>query len=503
VPIFTKISADSFIHEIRDSGMRYLFVGNPDEMPMAFLHASETVSIVSFWYSGTHAAFDSIMRRGRERDEQSPARFEEMCAAVSPDDLATIIYTSGSTGLPKGVELTQANIVSQIEGCFAVLPPDSGSDVCLSSLPLAHIFERMVSYFYFAAGLPVYFVDDPKKLATYMRELRPTTMTVVPRILEKVASRLWEVAEGTPGPKGVLARAALRHAARRSIDAPSHGPRDALFSRAVYPHMTAAFGGRLRYVICGSASLSPDIARLLINIGMPVFEGYGLTEASPVIAVNVPGGRKVGTVGRLFPGVEARIAEDGEILARGANVMRGYHNNPDATAQVLDGDGWLHTGDKGRIDADGFLCIEGRKKEIFKKSTGEYVPPAPIEAALGRIPFVDTAVIVADNRPYVVALIFPDPQRLPEFKARFGLGDMTDSEFLKSSFLKSKTQEYVTEINSRLHHCERVERFSILDHAANIEAGEITLTQKPRRFVIETQYKDLIEDMYRSIGGWK
>jgi long-chain acyl-CoA synthetase len=499
VPLFTKISVESFVHEIKDSGMRYLFVGNPDEMPMAFEHASGIVKIISFWYSGTHEAFDRLLRRGEELDRGDSGLFDRLCDERSGDDIATIIYTSGSTGLPKGVELTQRNLTSQVEACAEVFPQDPAGDVCLSTLPLAHIFERMVMYFHIAGGLPVFFVDDPKRLEDYLREVRPTIMTVVPRILEKAAARIQEAANGTGGVKGILARAAIRRAGKKPVEAPFRGPLDAIYRRAVYPKMTGALGGRLRLAISGSAKLPDDTARLLINIGVPVFEGYGLTEASPVIAANYIGRRKVGTVGPIFPGVEVEVAEDGEILARGPNIMRGYHNNPQATADVLSPLGWLHTGDIGSLDQEGFLRIEGRKKEIFKKSTGEYVPPLPIEAALDRIPFVDTAMIVADNRAGVVALLFPDPQKLPEFKSRFGLGNMSDAEFLSSDFLKRKTWEYVSAINARLHHCERVERFAILDHPADVEGGEITMTLKPRRFFIEEKYHGIIEEMYRSI----
>ncbi len=502
VPIFTKISPESLVHEIRDSGMKHLFVGNPEEMPMAYEHGAALVDIISVWYSGTHEAFDRLVERGTALDAREPGLFDELVARVSPSDLATIIYTSGSTGLPKGVELTQKSLVSQVKGCRKIFPADCQRDVCLSALPLAHIFERMVMYFYISLGLPVYFVDDPKRLADYMKSIRPTILTVVPRILEKVAAKFEEAARQTAGIKGVIARAAVRRARKKPVDSWA-GPMDRLYRTAVYPHMASALGGRLRFVISGSARLQPDVARLLINVGMPIFEGYGLTEAAPVIAANRIGARRVGTVGQIFPEVEVRISEDGEILARGPNIMRGYHNNPEATAMVLDAEGWLHTGDMGRLDREGYLTIEGRKKEIFKKSTGEYVPPGPVEAGLSRIPWVDNAVIVADNRPYVVALLFPDLQKLADLKAGVGLSEMSMGDFLKSDFLKRKTQEQIASINAHLHHCERVERFTFLDHPAGVESGEITLTQKPRRFVIEEKYRKVIEEMYRSIGGWK
>ncbi len=502
VPLFKRISVESFVHEVRDSGMRYLFVGNPDEMPVAFQHARDLTTLVTFWYSGRHELFEQLLARGRERAGREPGLLEVMCRNVAPSDLATIIYTSGSTGLPKGVELTQANMVSQVHATIQTFPPSQASDICLSVLPPEHIFERMTLYFYLSSGLPVYFVDDPKRIVDYMKDVRPTIMTVVPRILEKLAAAFSHSAQETHGVKGLIARGAVRRASARAVDAP---PRlvDTVFDKLVYARMRDAIGGRFRQVISGAARLSPDICALLINFGVPVYEGYGLTEASPVIAANAPGRRRVGTVGCAFPGVEIRIAGDGEILARGPNVMRGYHNNPNSTAAVLDAEGWLHTGDLGSIDEDGYLKVTGRKKELFKKSTGEYVPPGPIEEALGRIPYVDCAMTVADNRPYVVALLFTDPQKLASFKKSVGLSNLSDGEFLKSKFLLSLTQEMIESINVHLHHTERVERFTIVDHPANVETGELTPTLKLRRFAVEKKYADTIEEMYRSIGGWK
>jgi long-chain acyl-CoA synthetase len=502
VPLFKRISVESFTHEVSDSGMRWLFVGNPNEMPMAFEHARDKTTLVTFWYSGVHEHFERIMKRGRERSLREPGLFESLCRRVAPTDLLTIIYTSGSMGLPKGVELTQANLVSQVRATQRVFPPAAATDIALSVLPPEHIFERMTLYFYIASGIPVYFVDDPKRVSGYMNEVKPTIMTVVPRILEKVAIGLQGAAQETPGAKGLVARAAVARARKRHADAPP-GLRDRLFDALVYARMRHALGGRLRQLISGASRLSPEVATFLINLGIPVYEGYGLTEASPVIAANSPGRRKVGTVGQAFPDVEIRIAADGEILARGPNIMRGYHNNAAASAAAVDAGGWLHTGDLGSLDADGYLAVTGRKKELFKKSTGEYVPPGPIEEALGRIPYVDSALAVADNRAYVVALLFPDPQKLAAFKKSVGLETLSDAELLKSDFLRTYTQDRIDAINAHLHHTERVERFVILDHPASIENGELTPTLKLRRFAVETMYADAIEEMYRSIGGWK
>lgn len=502
VPLFKRISVESFTHEIRDSGMRFLFVGNPDEVPMAFQHAGPGVTLITFWFSGKHPEFERLLERGRAHAAREPGSFEELCRRVRENDLATIIYTSGSTGLPKGVELTQRNLVSQVRACPVLFDADPAVDRCLSALPPEHIFERMVLYFYLASGLPVYFVDDPKRITEYMKKVRPTIMTAVPRILEKVFLGIREKTSVLPGIAGMLARAAVRRAQRRPAGA-RRALLDRVYDRLVYRKLTEALGGSLRFLICGSARLDPEVARLLINIGVPVYEGYGLTEASPVIAANGIGSRKPGTVGKPFPGVEVRIGPDGEILARGPNIMRGYHNEPTATAEVLTPDGWLRTGDLGSIDDEGYLVITGRRKEMFKKSTGEYVPPGPIEQALSRIPWIDNAVVIADGRICVVALLFPDPAGLGRLKESAGLANLDERHFLESSYLRSRTQAEIDGINAHLHHAERVERFAILDHAASPETGELTPTLKKRRFAIEERYAGVIEELYRSVGGWK
>jgi len=499
VPIFNKISPESFSHEVVDSGLKLLFVGDPDEMPMAHERCGGSVRLISFGYSGTHEPFDELVERGDRLAAREPKLYDELIEKLDADGIATIIYTSGSTGLPKGVELTQRALVTQVKDAEERFPRDAETDRCISILPLAHVFERMVTYFHLASGFPIYFADDPKHVGDFLKEIHPSIVTVVPRVLEKVYSGFQSAIHEAPWPRRMIGAAAMRRAERRK----GGSPIDAFYQRRVYSQLKSALGGRLRYVICGSSKLDPKLARFFINIGVPVYEGYGLTEAAPVIASNGPGRRKLGTVGTPFASVEVRIAEDGEILARGPNVMRGYHRNAEATSRALDREGWLHTGDLGWIDEEGYLGISGRKKELFKKSTGEYVPPIPIETELEKIPFVETSIIFADGRVYVTALLFPDMDVLPSFKGRFGLEDMNDQEFLRSRFLHDYTQGLISEINRHRHHCEWVERFSIMDHPAGSKSGELTPTLKVRRDFIEEKYAKLIQEMYASIGGTK
>ncbi|MFW5695803.1 MAG: AMP-dependent synthetase/ligase, partial [Alkalispirochaeta sp.] len=499
VPIFKKISPESFRHEVSDSGMRYLFVGYPEEIPMAVEQGRDRAEIITFGCCTDNERFQELLRRGAEIAEEAPERYQTLVNRGTADELCTIIYTSGSTGLPKGVELTQANLLSQISGAAARFTLHSDRDAAISLLPLAHIFERMVVYFYLTTGVPVYFVDNPKLLTTYAPTVRPTVMTVVPRLLEKVNIKMNDKAAATPGIAGRIAQAAIARAETRPVDGRTT-LLDRIFDRLVYRKFRAALGGHLHTMISGSAKLAPELARFFINVGLPVYEGYGMTESSPVIAANYPGHRKVGTVGPLFPDIQVKIADDGEILVRGPNVMRGYHNRPDATADTIQ-DGWLHTGDLGSIDADGYLTVSGRKKELFKKSSGEYVPPVPIERAISEHPVVDTAVIFADNRVYVTALIFPDMEKVQQIREERGFAAMTDAEYLASRHLRDELQEHIDEMNTHLHHCEQVIRFEIMDHAASIETGELTPTMKVRRGQVEEMYHDRIEEMYQQIGG--
>lgn len=499
VPIFKKISPESFRHEVKDSEMRYLFVGYPDEIPMAVQHGEGLAELITFGCCTDNERFDDLIARGAAIAAEHPNRYEELVSQGTAEDLCTIIYTSGSTGLPKGVELTQANLISQISGAATRFSLDPKQDVAISLLPLAHIFERMVVYFYLTTGVRVYFVDDPKLLTTYAPGVQPTVMTVVPRLLEKVHIKMNDKADAATGLKGTIARRAIARAQSRAVDA-QRSLADHVYDRLVYRKFRAALGGHVKMMISGSAKLAPELARFFVNVGLQVYEGYGMTESAPVIAVNYPGHRKVGTVGPLFPEVEVRIADDGEILTRGPNVMRGYHNRPDATAETLVG-GWLHTGDLGSLDGDGYLSVSGRKKELFKKSSGEYVPPVPIERSIAEHPIVDTAVIFADNRVYVTALIFPDMEKVSEVREEHGFFAMSDQEYLASRHVREELQEHIDEMNTHLHHCEQVVRFEIVDHSPSIESGELTPTMKVRRAQIETMYRDRIEEMYQRIGG--
>ena len=265
----------------------------------------------------------------------------------------------------------------------------------------------------------------------------------------------------------------------------------------VYSKIIKNLGGNFRYVISGSAALAVDIGRFFVNIGIPIIEGYGMTEASPVISCNYDGHNKPGTVGKPFPDVLVKINAEGEILVKGPNVMKGYYNNPEETKITIDSEGFLHTGDLGKIDNDGYLKIKGRIKELFKKSTGEYVPPVPIEQALSKIDFVDYAVVIADNKKFVSALLFPDFEKVKKIKEKQGLSDITVEEYLESNYVKEKVQSYILEMNKHLHHTEEVQKFTIIKKPISIETGEITPSMKIRRNIIDEKFKEEIDEMYK------
>ena len=503
VPIFKRISPESMSFETEDSGVEYIFVGMESELDMVRNHGRGIKKIIPLQIDASGddiLSFQDLVERGAQRAGEEPELFDGMIDAVDPEDLATIIYTSGSTGRPKGVELTHRNIVTQVHAAGERFPLDADSDVALSSLPLAHIFERMVMYFYLSTGSTVYFVDDLEKIGERIRDVRPTIMTVVPRLLEKVYDRMREGAREKSGLRGKLARGGFERAASKPVDEPFSGVLDYLYRKLVFPQYLDALGGRFRLIISGAAPLPVEVGRFFLNIGFPLFEGYGLTEASPVIAANYPGHSRLGTVGPLWPGVEVKIAEDGEVLARGANVMRGYHNRPDATDETLDNEGFLHTGDLGSLE-EGYLTITGRKKELFKKSTGEYVAPVPIEQKLGMCACIDMAMVVAENRKFVTALVFPDFGQSDRLQNEWNMQALSREEFLGSSEFREELRKCIDEINRHLHHTEEVQKFTVIPEPPGVETGELTPTMKIKRRVIEEKYRDEIEELYKEEEG--
>ncbi len=475
VPIFANISKENLHYEVQDSGIEYVFIASQEkydqlEEVLACMKLVVTLNIQSKLCNAV--SFNEFCDRGSFLPT----------VLIDEDDLCTIIYTSGSTGQPKGVELTHGNFMAQIKD-VRVSIPISADEIALSFLPLAHIFERMVVSYYLVNGISIYFADDVKNVGNLIREVRPTVMTVVPRLLEKIYTVMHTRVSETGGFKGIIAKAACFMAETKEVT--THTPFDGLARKLVYSKMLEGMGGRLRYVICGGAPLSPKIERFFVNIGLPLYQGYGLSETSPAICVNTPSAYRFGSCGKKLPSVSVKLLSDGELIAKGPNIMRGYHNQSVKTAEVLQ-EGWFHTGDLARIDEDGYIFIQGRKKELFKTSTGKYVSVVSIEHHLTHSKLIDYAVVVADNRPYVTALIFLDPLMSIEPYA----------QYVKDPKTHKRIERLVKSVNVHLNAWEKIQKYTLIETLPTIENHLLTPSMKVARHKVYEAFEEEIEAMY-------
>ena len=441
----------------------------------------------------------------REQDPQAEARYREVAAAVDPQALATIVYTSGTTGEPKGVMLTHFNIMSNAHDsrtAFATFE----TDVALSFLPLSHVFERIAFYRYLIDGVAVYFAESLTTIVRDLGRVRPTVMVGVPRVYEKFYAAIQEKVTQAHGVQKVLLDWAMAVGQARSAAVlkgrqPSLAIRlqHPLADRLVFRKIRSRVGGRIRFLVSGSAPLSRKIAEFFHAIGLVIIEGYGLTETSPVLTANPPRAPKFGSVGKPIPGVDIRIAADGEILARGPNIMRGYFKRPEANREVLV-DGWFHTGDIGEIDADGYLTITDRKKDLIVTSGGKKIAPQPLENLLKASPLVAEAVIIGEGRKFPAVLIVPDFAALESKGRALGWAPEPRPDLVKRAEVQAMYQQLLDGVNETLAQFERIKRFCVLPTEFTMERGELTPTMKVRRKVVESRWKDEIEQMYVVTG---
>ncbi len=501
VPLFTTSSVTNLKYKIRHADIRLTFICG-DKAVQRFRTGgcrrlfSRTIVHGAGTSRGSFISDDSLMQYGDELSIKDPTLFAKMCSRAKPDDIATIIYTSGTSGRPKGVSLTHRNVVSQIHAAGQWFDFNAADDRALSILPLAHAFERMVTYFCLSRGVSLWFANPAQDLPETLAHVKPTAVAVVPRVLEKIYTSIVAKVESAGMLRKPLGRWAIRLAHARNGNGHSTTLSDRLAESLVYARMRHALGGHLRTLICGGAPLSPRLCRFFMNIGVPIYQGYGLTEASPVITGNHPGHNRVGTVGQAIPGVELRIGDHDEVLARGPNIMAGYHRDPRATAQMIDADGWLHTGDQGQIDEDGYLTITGRIKDLCKTAGGKYVSPAPIEQALTASPLIDQACVFADARPYPCCLIFPDTAYLRKAMGPAVDEEMSDDELLELPEVKQQIERVLERINEKLEPWERIRNYRLVAGELSVDNGSLTPTQKLRRQQIQDEYRDIIETMY-------
>jgi long-chain acyl-CoA synthetase len=434
-----------------------------------------------------------------------PELYDVISSDVEPDDLASIIYTSGTTGEPKGVMLTHSNIVfnAVCGGAYLGIEPDN---VMLSYLPLSHIFERMVLYLCLHYGVQINYAGGIETVASDLREVKPTLMSTVPRLIEKVYARMQKSAADAGGLKLKSFRWALgvaRRAAPYLVTGSQLPPlielQREIADRLVFSKLREAVGGRILRMVSGGAALSPEIAAVFNGAGIPVLQGYGLTETSPVIAVNTLERHRLGAVGAPLPGIEVRIAEDGEILTRGPHVFKGYFNKSDETAETFvdDPDGsWFKTGDIGYLDADGFLFITDRKKDLIKTSAGKYVAPQVIEGLINQSEFIEQAVVLGDKRKFVCALIVPEFEALTAWARSQNIDSADRTRLIADRRVVDMIRTEVNRLTRDLADYERVKRVALIGSEFTIDGGELTPTLKVRRRIVEQKYADLIESLY-------
>ena len=496
VPIYPSVPAHQVRYIVADSGSKMLLVSGKERAEAAVIAASELPSVRVVGIDPNLASLPSLqdLPAGRDNLVLPPLR---------PTDLASIIYTSGTTGDPKGVMLTHRNLASQITSIKPKYPITSEDDV-MSFLPLSHIFQRILDYIFLYSGCRVTYVDAVEKVAAMLPLVKPTIMASVPRVYERAYVQIMSRMQREKPIKRRLFNWAVR-AGRQAREVEWRGRRASplvrlqysLARKLVFSKILERFGGRLKFSVSGGAPLAREIAEFFDIVGLPILNGYGLTESSPVIAVNRLEANRLGSVGQAAPDVEIRIAPDGEILARGPNIMKGYWNKPEATAEAVDAEGWLHTGDIGHLDNDGFLFITDRKKDLLVTTGGKNVAPQPIEARLATSPYIAQAIVIGDTFPYCSALIVPNFENLQAYLKEQGIdGNLSTESMAKHPVTEALVAAAVKETNEPLASYERIRRFTVLPRELSLEQGEITPTLKVRRRIVSERFKDLIEQMY-------
>jgi|HubBroStandDraft_3_1064219.scaffolds.fasta_scaffold09279_3 long-chain acyl-CoA synthetase len=504
-PIYPTLLPDQAAYIVHDCGAKVVFLETTAHLEGLLAHAAELPQVEHYVLVHGESAdprvttLAELLERGTGVD---PVEFETSARAARSDDLATLIYTSGTTGQPKGVMLTHGNIASNVEAGIQVLGFQGGA-TALSFLPLSHSFERSVDYCYFYKGCTIAYAESVSAVSKNLLEVRPHVFVSVPRVYEKFLARVQEgVAAASPLRQKIfgwavgVGRASLPWRLRGQKPPGLLGLKLALADKLVFGKIHERLGGRFDFAVSGGAPLGREVAEFFWGAGVKIYEGYGLSETSPVLTANGPGRVKLGTVGRAVPGVELRIAEDGEILARGPNIMKGYWNMPEATAEAIDQEGWFHTGDIGEIDSEGFLRITDRKKELIVNAYGKNVAPAPIENSLKSSAFIGQAVVLGDRRKFISALLVPEFDHLKTWAGKQGIATADVRRLLAEPRVRELFAAEVATVNAGLPGYEKVVAWELLPQEFTLETGELTPTQKVKRRVINQKYGDVIDRLY-------
>jgi long-chain acyl-CoA synthetase len=501
VPMYPTITEDDYRYIFKDAEIKLVFVGDAEIYRKAKNAASQLPDVKEIFtllkVDGVRL-WSEVEAMGKDGNKQ---QLESLKSAVKPDDVVTLIYTSGTTGSPKGVMLTHNNLISNFKASQPLMPVDHHHKA-LSFLPLCHVYERMLTYLYFSRGVSIYYAESIETIGENLKEVKPHIFTTVPRLLEKVYDKIVAKGSEQTGIKKKLFFWALELGLNYDLQ----GNNSLWFkiqlwfaNMLIFSKWRAALGGNIKAIVSGSAPLQPRLARVFWAAKIMVMEGYGLTETSPVISVNrcVAEDNRIGTVGPLIDGVEVKLAEDGEILTRGPHIMKGYYKRPDLTAEVIDKDGWFHTGDIGTFVEGRFLKITDRKKEIFKTSGGKYVAPSSLENKFKESRFIEQMMVVGDGQKFPGALIVPSFAFLKSYCEIKGIPYTSDAEIIKNPEIISRFQKEIDTYNESFAQYEKIKKFALLPKLWTVESGELTPTQKVKRKVITAKYMDLIEGFYK------
>ncbi|MBN1551313.1 long-chain fatty acid--CoA ligase [bacterium] len=511
VPLYDTLLSVQIEHILKDSECKLIFVENKSQ----FLKIKELNSRIPFLkyiivmdpfgvpLEETVSSFSEILEKGGKLLNAEKDLVRNRYEKLVPDDLASIVYTSGTTGIPKGVMLSHGNFMSNAQDILSVVNVN-GDDLILCFLPLSHVLERTAGFFTgcVTAGAKYAFAESIEKVGDNLREITPTILVAVPRLFEKVYARIMNTVQSSSTLRKAVFRWALRTGERsfrakmQGVVKPFGEVKQKLATLLVFKKIHERVGGNIRLLISGGAPLEPRIAEFFASVGLSVYEGYGLTETSPVTNVNRPDKYRIGTVGTVLPSVEVKIAQDGEILVKGPNVMKGYYKKPEATAEVFTQDGWLKTGDIGRIDEDGFLYVTDRKKEIIVTSGGKNIAPQPIENLLKTNSYINQVMLIGDRKHFVAALVVPNFINLSDWAGNNGIGFDTHKNLINLPQIIEKMELEIKETAKNLPRYEQIKKIILLADEWSIETGELTPTMKLKRQVILQNYRALIEDLY-------
>jgi long-chain acyl-CoA synthetase len=511
VPVYTTLVPEQVKYIINDSDAKIVVYSGPDQwkkLEAIKAQLPQVKHFITFEAEAPSSAMTSreIQAQGMAMAKSQPDLFERLAGGVKPEDEASIIYTSGTTGVPKGVILTHGNFISNVKTAAALLE-FTDKDTVLSFLPLSHVLERMVTFAYVYKGCTIGYAESVETVAANLLEVRPHIMVGVPRVFEKIYSKVMDNVLTSSGLKRKIFFWAVkvgkaygtRKLARRPVGGFLKFKRN-LAHKLVYSKIVEKTGGRIRFFVSGGAPLSKDIGDFFYAMGLVILEGYGLTETSPVIAVNILENPRFGTVGKPIPGIEVKIARDGEILTRGPHVMKGYYKKDAETKETFEGD-WLKTGDIGRFDEDGFLMITDRKKDLIVTAGGKNVAPQPIENVLKTNPYIENAVVIGDRRRFISALIVPKFEKLEDYAKSNSISYTGRGQLVQNQQVVNFLRSEIDRATPNLASFERIKKIAVLERDFEIEKGEMTPSLKVKRNVVEKKYKDLLDALYREDNG--